>query len=232
MATYTAGDQINRALRLLGVLAEGETPSADTSADALMALNQMLDSWSTERLSVFSTLEQTVTWPSGQASRTLGPSGTLSGTRPVSVDDATYYKVDGVSYPLQIINREQYNALSDKAETGLPYLLFVNPTLPNIELTLYPVPDQVLEMHVVSSRALTEPATLATTLSLPPGYLRALTYNLAMELAPEFGVEPSTQVHRVASVSKRNLKRINNQDDVLTIPIEITRGGRYDINEG
>lgn len=33
MATYTAGDQINRALRLLGVLAEGETPSASVSQD-------------------------------------------------------------------------------------------------------------------------------------------------------------------------------------------------------
>ncbi len=28
MATYSAADQINRALRLLGVLAEGETPAA------------------------------------------------------------------------------------------------------------------------------------------------------------------------------------------------------------
>ena len=31
MTTYTAGEQINRALRLLGVLAEGETPSASVS---------------------------------------------------------------------------------------------------------------------------------------------------------------------------------------------------------
>ena len=45
----SAGDQINRALRLLGVLAEGETPSAAVSTDALTALNQMIDSWNTER---------------------------------------------------------------------------------------------------------------------------------------------------------------------------------------
>jgi len=37
---YTAGDQINRALRLLGILAEGETPSAATSQDALTAMNR------------------------------------------------------------------------------------------------------------------------------------------------------------------------------------------------
>ena len=53
--TTSAGDQINGALRLIGMLAEGETPSAATSADSLTALNQMIDSWNTERLSVFST---------------------------------------------------------------------------------------------------------------------------------------------------------------------------------
>ena len=65
----TAGDQINGALRLLGVLAEGETPSAETSQDALNALNQMIDSWNTERLSVFSTQDQVFNWPVGEISR-------------------------------------------------------------------------------------------------------------------------------------------------------------------
>ena len=59
--TTSAGDQINGALRLIGMLAEAETPSAATSADALSALNQMIDSWNTERLSVFTTQDQVFT---------------------------------------------------------------------------------------------------------------------------------------------------------------------------
>jgi hypothetical protein len=54
----TAGETINGALRLLGVLAEGETPSAETSQDALRAMDQMIDSWNTERLSVYATQDQ------------------------------------------------------------------------------------------------------------------------------------------------------------------------------
>jgi len=92
MDIYTAGDQINRALRLLGVLAEGETASAALSQDALMALNQMIDSWNTERLSVFCTQDQVFTWPAGEYIRTLGPSGDFVGLRPVLLDDATYYR--------------------------------------------------------------------------------------------------------------------------------------------
>ena len=77
MATYTAGEQINRALRLIGMLAEGETPSAATAQDSLMALNQMIDSWNTERLSVFSTIDQIINWPVGSINETLGPTGSL-----------------------------------------------------------------------------------------------------------------------------------------------------------
>jgi len=39
---YTAGGQNKRALRLPGILAEGETASAATSQASLVALNQML----------------------------------------------------------------------------------------------------------------------------------------------------------------------------------------------
>jgi len=68
---------------------------------------------------------------------------------------------------------------------------------------------------------LTQPATLVTTLAFPPGYLRAFRYNLACELAPEFGVEPSPTVKRIAMTSKRNLKRINNPGDIMGLPYSI-----------
>ena len=66
-----------------------------------------------------------------------------------------------------------------------------------------------------------EPATLATTLVIPPGYLRAFRFNLACEIAAEFGVEPSATVQRIAMASKRNIKRINNPDDVMSLPYSI-----------
>ena len=102
-----------------------------------------------------------------------------------------------------------------------PQVLFVNMTYPNITMTIYPKPTRVLEWHIVSVEELSQPATLATTLAFPPGYLRAFTYNLAMEIAPEFGVEPSDQVKRIAMTSKRNLKRINNPDDIMSMPYAI-----------
>ena len=224
MATYTARDQINRALRLLGVLAEGETPSASVSQDALMAMNQMIDSWNTERLSTFVTQDQVYTWPAGIIARDLGPSGDFVGNRPIQIDDATYYRDPGtnVSFGIKFINQQQYDGIAVKTVTSTyPQVAWVNMGFPDVTITIYPKPTRDLEWHFVSVQELDRPADLSTVLFYPPGYLRAFTYNLAMEFAPEFGVDPSKQVQRIAMTSKRDLKRINNPDDVMSMPYAI-----------
>ena len=232
----TAGETINGSLRLLGVLAEGETPSAETSQDALRAMNQMIDSWNTERLAVFSTQDQVFTWPAATLSRTLGPTGNFVGNRPILLDDATYFKdpSSGVSYGIKMINQQQYDGIAVKTVSStFPQVIFTNMTYPDIEMFIYPRPTRDLEWHFISVEELTQPATLATTLSFPPGYLRAFRYNLACELAPEFGEEPSPQVQRIAMYSKRNLKRINNPDDIMSMPYSlIASRQRYNIFAG
>jgi hypothetical protein len=220
----SAGDIINGSLRLIGVLAEGETPSSETAQDALAAMNQMLESWSTERLAVFATQDQVETWPPGARFRTFGPTGNIVGNRPVAIDDATYFRdpASGISYGLKLINQQQYNGIAVKTVTSTyPQVLWVNMTYPDIEMYVYPVPTKVLEFHIVSVQDLSQPANLATNLAFPPGYLRCFRYNLACELAPEFGVEPSRQVQRIAMTSKRNLKRINNPDDIMALPYSL-----------
>jgi len=223
MAT-TAGDQINAALRLIGMLAEGETPSANTSNDALSALDQMIDSWNTERLTVFSTQDQVFTWTANQISRTLGPTGNFVGNRPILIDDSTYFKdpTNGISFGIKLINQQQYNGIAVKTVTSTyPQVMWVNMNYPNIDMYVYPVPTKALEWHFISVTELTQPATLATSLTFPPGYLRCFKYNLACEIATEFGVEPPSNVARIAMTSKRNLKRINNPDDIMSLPYSI-----------
>lgn len=232
----TASELINGALRLIGQLAEGETPSSETSNDALVAMNQMIDSWSIERLSVFATATQTFSWPAGVASRTIGPTGDFVGLRPIDLDPATYFKTSaGISYGVALINQEQYNAITLKTATAsYPQVLWCDVDFPNNTLTVYPVPTQTLTWYFVSVAELTQPATLATTLAFPPGYLRAFRYNLACEIAPEFGVEPAPRVVRIADVSKRNLKRINSPKDVMALPAGIfyTGNSRWNIYTG
>jgi len=221
----TAGDQIYAALRLIGQLAEGETPSAETASDALGAMNQMLDSWSAERLAVYNTIDQVFTWPASTVTQTLGPTGDFVGLRPVMLDDATYFRdpATNVSFGIKLINQQQYSGIAVKTVTSTyPQVMWVNMEQPNITMTVYPQPSRALEWHFISVQELSQPATLGTDLVFPPGYLRAFKYNLACEIAPEFGVEPSPQVKRIAMTSKRNIKRLNSPGDIMSLPYALT----------
>ena len=226
----TAGDQINGALRLLGVLAEGETPSAAMSQDALVALDQMIDSWHTERLSVYSTMDQICIWAAGSISNTLGPTGTLTRTdlvtpeRPIAIDDSSYFidPATGISYGIKLINQQQYDGIAVKTVTSTyPQVMFINMNYPDVNLYVYPVPTKPIEFHFISVDGMPQPSTLSTVLNFPPGYMRTFKYNLACEIAPEYGVEPSPSVARIAMTSKRNLKRMNNPDDIMALPYSI-----------
>jgi hypothetical protein len=160
-------------------------------------------------------------WPPGLSSRTVGPTGDFVGNRPILVDDATYFKdsASGLSFGIKMINQDQYNGIALKSVTSTyPQVMWVNDTYPDVTITIYPVPTKVLEWYIVSVQPLSQPAALGTDLFFPPGYLRAFRYNLACELAPEFGVEPSPQVSRIAMTSKRNLKRVNNPGDIMAVP--------------
>jgi hypothetical protein len=229
--------------------------------DNLVALNQMIDSWSTERLAVFCTQDQTYYWEAGNRIRTLGPTGDFvyilanqsdtpivtqgddyigvddaTTQRPILLDDSTYFRdpTTNVSYGIKFINQLQYNNIAVKTvQSTYPQVMFVNNTFPNITLSVYPVPNRMLEFHFISVQPLANPTTLETDLAFPPGYLRAFRYNLALELAPEFNVEPPTEVRRVAMYSKRNLKRINNPHDLMAMPYSLmARRNRYNIYAG
>ena len=184
----------------------------------------MLESWYTERLSVFNTIDQVFTWPAGEITRHLGPTGEFVGIRPVLLDDSTYYRDPGtnVSFGIKFINQQQYSGIAVKTVTSTyPQVMWINMEYPDISMTIYPMPTRDLEWHFISVQELSQPATLATELLFPPGYLRAFVYNLACEIAPEFGVEPSPSVARIAMTSKRNLKRTNNGLDIMSMPYSL-----------
>ena len=257
----TVRELLNGAHRLLGLTSSGNVLPEAVYQDNLPALNQMLDSWTTERLSVFCTQDQVFTWEPNNRVRTLGPTGdflyplaTQGGDplttenddlivpsgyetqRPVLLEDSTYFRdpSTNVSYGIKFINQLQYNNIAVKTVTStFPQVMWVNMTLPNITLSVYPVPTRTLEFHFVSVAPLTSATGLETALLFPPGYLRAFRYNLALELAPEFNTEPASDVRRIAMVSKRNLKRINSPKDIMAMPYSLmARRNRFNIFAG
>ena len=69
----TAIDIISRALKDIGALEAGETPTPDAATDALDMLNDMLDQWSNEDMMVFNFTEIIFPVIAGQTQYTIGP---------------------------------------------------------------------------------------------------------------------------------------------------------------
>jgi hypothetical protein len=70
-------DIISRALKDIGALEAGETPTADAAQDAFDMLNDMLDQWSNEDMMVFYKTEIVFSITPGQTQYTIGPGGQI-----------------------------------------------------------------------------------------------------------------------------------------------------------
>ena len=203
----TALDILNRSMRLLGALGSGEVAEAEEQVDGLVALNAMLESWRTESLMVYAFSESPLTM-TGAASHTVGTGGNLNIERPVDIENF-YFTLNGIDYPVRRIDEKEYNAISDKTVTGdIVECVWYNPTYPLGTLSVYPkVSGGTLK--VVTWNVLTSFATISTAVALPPGYERALAYNLALEISPEYQINPPQMTMQIARESKANIKRAN-----------------------
>jgi hypothetical protein len=228
----TALDIIKRAMRLIGVYAIGEDPTAAESQDGLAALNSLLASISNESLLVYARSKDAIALSAGQSSFTIGPTGTTASARPVKVLDESYVEFGGVSYPLQVLTLAQYNDIAIKTLSSIPQALYVQADMPDATVHLWPQPSEAMTLNLWSDKLVTSFPSLTTVVSLPPGYDRLLAFALAIDLAPEYEREPSQTVIRQAMAARRVLKRTNTEVPQLDMPYGVpNRRGFRDIRE-
>jgi hypothetical protein len=215
----TALDLIKRSLRMLGVYSIGEDPSADESQDALTALNATLGTLSNTPLVYAKTLDS-IAITANQSSVTVGPSGATVTTRPVMVSGDSYVLVDTTSWPLSIFTQHQYDGIPWKAQAGIPEGLWCQMDMPDITVTLWPVPSQAMTLKLWSTKLLASFPALTTVVSLPPGYEDGLAYLLAEALAPEYEVEVPAAVLRGVQRARNTLTTF--EPPMLTLPAELS----------
>jgi hypothetical protein len=232
----TVQDLVSASLKRIGVLASGETPSAEESADALLRLNALVDSLANERLTIYTVTRTTWTITANDGSYTVGASGNVNIAWPTFVQNVGYIDTaqdPDAEYLLDLLSPEEYAAFGQKAQANtLPFAAYYNPTYPLGTVEFLPVPTSTTLLGVIYvPTAVASFASLATTISLPPGYERMLTSNLAIELAPEFGQEPSPTLIQIARDSKAAIKVRNYQPLKLRCdPALVGRGGVWNIN--
>ena len=217
--TISALDIITSAAKKIGVVFKSEVLDDDEANDGLIALNDMLDTWSNDNLTTFAyTLENfTLT---GAASYTIGTGGTFNTARPINIVTAVV-RIGSIDYDLTPITQEQYQL--DIAFKGItlqiPQLITYDNGYPLGTIKMYSIPTAGGILYLQSNKPLSNLSALTTTVDLPPGWKRALIYNLAVDLAPEYGAEVPAQVQQIAKTSLGAIKRstaINNAMPLMT----------------
>ena len=230
----TALDSIKRSMRLLGVLSQGETPSAQESADGLESLNAMLDSFANDKQVIYAPTLDTIAWAPSTPSYTLGPTGTVVTVRPITLLQSCYFDWGDVSYPLRSITVDEYNEISLKTlNTTIPQYIWINPTFPDATVTLWPTPSTAVSVKLWSNKVLQSIPTLTTELALPPGYKDFIDYNLAERLAPEFEAQVPMAVAKQAMLTRKTLARTNFVSQKMMYPVGSLPGhGQFNIYSG
>ena len=245
---YTVLNLIKRSMRLLGVLEVGSNPTADEEQDGLEALNAMVDAWALLRLMIYASVRQVFALNANQASYEIGPHAVdWVAQRPVFLDGAGFlYGVSGQQYerPVQIYTPDEWQnqrakSLSTSVTTSLIYDYgFSNQNssasadVGSGNVFVWPLPSVSGLIALYLPQAVSEFTSVNQTIALPPGYRRALAYNLAIESASEYDAEPSDVVVAIAATTLESIQRANVKLNALRCDAAVarhTRGGGYDI---
>lgn len=224
----SAADFIKSALRLVGALRSGQNLSNDELNDSKQVLNDMLDAFSSERISIPSITVQTL--DQNQAPLMLIPGQQAYKLGNVNEDEdfllARPSRIERVSVlysasrsapvelPLDMLDDVEWQGVANKSIPSiLPQACFVDTQFPDMVLSFWPVPTQANPVILYIWSVLQQFDDLTTKFLFPPAYAEMLRYNLAVRLAAEFpcDLQKFPLVQKLATESKNRVTAINVQ---------------------
>lgn len=195
----TVRELVTDAFLEAGILAQGESVSAEDGAFGLRKLNRLLDSWSADGLLVFKTVQESLSISASGV--TIGVGSTLNTQAPIQIVNAGIV-VNGVESPVDVIGPKEYAEIQSKSQTGRPSKLYHEGRGEGSLLYFWPVPDQTYTLKLFSQKKIVSFTSLNDTVSLPPGYERLIVSNLAVDLCGQaYGVSATGEMIKAAQDS-------------------------------
>jgi hypothetical protein len=216
----TVKDALRKALWLCGAVGQGQTPQAFLMAEALSSLNMMLDMWSSSPQAIYINSRETFSLTVEKKEYSIGVGGDFNTARPTTIFDSLL-AVGSTEYPLKIILRSQYDAISNPNIVGQPRVAYYEPTSPLGTLRFYPVPNGEYTFTMISLKPLPQ-YELNDNITLPQGYLTAIVYGLAVFMGPGIGKQLRAEVVSIAQKAYDNItinNYVNQIQPISTNPI-------------
>lgn len=185
--SVTGGQMVTASLRLLGVTPSGVSAAGDELADSVQALNMLLKQWAG--------MPGFVLWKRSRASLTLAAKvkyefkisgGDLAINQPIEILNCNLKSGDTETTmrEMSFLERER---ISDKTATGTPTKWFYEPQLAVGNFYIDVVPSTLTDTIEILYRGQVEDIDdSGNTFDLPQHWYRAIKYQLAIDIAPEY----------------------------------------------
>lgn len=191
---------------LIGALTQGAGLNASEYADCFTKLNVLVDAWNADPLKHYAIDSEQHALSAHVGSYTLGSGGTFSTTRPVIIHSAAIL-LSGLKHPMDLIPKEEYNAILEPlGEMTVPRKLYDDGGNPTRTIKLWPVPSGTPDLEINSPTIIIPFVALNTTVALPPAYLKALIYTLAVDIAPSFRLQLDDSIPKIAAQAQADMK--------------------------
>jgi hypothetical protein len=171
-----------------GLIQEGEVPSSEQYAEAVLRLQDIVGFWQTQGLKLFLLTDYAVPLVLGQALYSFGPAGTEAMQKPLRILQAYFLDTNGVQTPLVCLSWDEYLRLSQVNQQGSINSYFVDKQITELNLKVWPTPDATAvtgTVHVLleQSNANFNSLTNDASTYFPTEWFMGLRWALADELA-------------------------------------------------
>lgn len=182
---------ITEALRLVGGVATGETPSTYQISESADALNLMVLAWQADGMPLWALKQYNFSLTDNTNSYEIGIGKTLNVPKPLKIIQAWRRTSSNIDIPLTTLTKNSYNLLSSKTSTGVPTQYYYDPQNLFGTIFIWPTPLSTTDsIYIVYQRPFEDFNASTDTPDFPQEWHEALIYGLAVRLAPKYGMPP------------------------------------------
>lgn len=228
----SANDFAAAALGLLNVIEPGTDPSSEDGQTAFDVLNRWVDGLGTQRQTIYFLTRTAHTLTGGTASYTIGSGGTINIARPVWLEAAglilSTADATPTEAPIRVLTEDEYQRWPQKSlQSSLPGAVYYDHNWSSGLGRVYPLPIpsvSTTQLVLYTPTAVTQFADQSTDYTFPPGYQRAIVFNLALELTPYYpSATAPPNLTLLAAQAMADVKRSNLRLSHVVIDGAVTR---------
>lgn len=199
----TRDDIIKGALRILGVLSQGQTPNTTQVTDSAEALNMLVKAWASEGIPIWLIKKQDITLIANTSTYPIGLGETTNVAKPIKIYQVLLHdNTTNVDIPMVALSQQEYQSLSQKdAISSTPIQYYYENLRTTGNLYVFPKPDTSgatsKKLQIIYQSPLADFDASTDEPDLPQEGIRALKWALAAELSYEYGYPPKERIELI-----------------------------------